>query len=121
MRARRSRDGFGKGNGRRGATVAPRLDSLGVDVEDDEAELMLLVPVAGDDHSSVNRRSPAKARVRVSVKNGETDRGFDGEREGAAGHMGRLFSLQGALQAKAWAQGSAWEAPMPSTAATGGR
>ena len=54
MIARRSRLGLGKGIGRCGATVAPRLDSLGIDVEDEEAELLLLAPVADDEPSSVN-------------------------------------------------------------------
>ena len=57
---------------------------MGTVVEDEEAELGLLAPVAVDDPSSVNRRSSAAAMVRVwaEEENQREERGTSrGERE----------------------------------------
>ena len=59
---RRSRLGLGKGICRCGATVASRLDSLGTDVEDEEAELLWFLALPGRNYNDGNCRRFGAAR-----------------------------------------------------------
>ena len=77
--------------------MASRLDSLGTAVEDEEAELLLLAPVAEDEPSTVNQRSTAAAMARVWLsRKYQRERGFSRGEEptGAGVNHGLLYEKE---------------------------